>query len=113
MGTWTSTERQYLGLTQGGKGSEVIRITSQDGALFNVSRDLTLDQSFPLGNGGPPTNTVTDQPALGAVNVDGSITIVKKGDSGELNGWLTDADTMVLTYSEAAEIPGVARASPG
>lgn len=108
-GTWTSTERQYYSLDTTGAGKETLRITNQQGPLFRVSRDIVLEQAYSLGNEGPPTISVTAQPALGIVNADGSITIVKKGDTGQLDGWLVDRDTMVLSYNEAGVEPAVAR----
>jgi hypothetical protein len=108
-GDWVSTERQSRGLDGPHGGSETITVTEQNGALFVVARDLELSIERPLGDGGPPTKQVTGHPLLGVVNVDGSITMVKKGDAGQMNGRLTDMNTMVLSYAEPGDEPGVSR----
>jgi hypothetical protein len=107
-GVWTSTDRQYYSDDQSGTGEEALTVTDQEGPLFRATRDIMLDGPEEFGDDAAPAISVTDQPLLGIVNADGSITMVKFDDSGRLDGRLTDDDTMILSYTEAGD-PGVAR----
>ncbi|NQU37789.1 MAG: hypothetical protein HQ526_09390 [Actinobacteria bacterium] len=105
-GVWTSSDRRFLTIDGvRGEGTETITITDLKQSLFDVSRDLevTKEASGNLGTGTATTRAILD--GVGAINPDGTITILKKGDQGRITGWLVDNNTIEAVYSEGGTIP--------
>lgn len=107
-GVWTSEGRRYMGIDgKRGTGTEVLTITGQKDGLFQTSREIKVDQPVDFGEG--DLQTAATVKSIGVVNPDGTISIVKLGDNGRIEGWLIDQDHMELTYTEGAEEPFVVR----
>lgn len=105
-GVWKSSDRRFLTIAGvRGEGSETITISDLKDSLFRVSRDLEVPQAAAgnLGTGGVTTHVVLK--GVGAVNPDGSVTILKEGDQGRITAWLVDQNTMEAVYSEGGAIP--------
>lgn len=105
-GVWTSSDRRFLTIDGArGEGSETITISNLNQSLFQVSRDLKLPKEGAGNLGTGVTTTSVVLKGVGAINPDGTITILKQGDQGRITGWLTNDNTIEAVYSEGGAIP--------
>jgi hypothetical protein len=107
-GTWKSENRHYDIKGERGSGSESITITDQKDGLFKATRSITVGVPANFGDGKGDQTTATF-PSAGVINPDGTITMVKSGDSGMLNAWLIDRDHMEAVYVESGDEQVVVR----
>lgn len=105
-GVWVSSDRRFLAISGvRGEGSETITISGLQESLFDVTRDLEVPKEVASNLGTGETTTRAVLKGVGAINPDGTITIMKAGDQGRLTGWFLDDNTIEAVYSEGGSIP--------
>jgi len=107
-GAWESKVRHNIIGGNRGEGRETVTISEQKDALFNVSRAIEVQVPAEFEDGQPKTTSATVT-GVGVINPDGSITVVKGGDAGRVDAWLTDKDTMEWVYAEGGDEQVVVR----